>query len=233
VATGAWLANRMEDSFDRVLIGSLHEPNPDGPIFSVHSRTAGIILAAGGSERLSQPKQLLDWCGKPFIVQIAATALTAGLDPVIVVTGAEQTRVEEVLGDLPIQCVYNPNWPLGQSTSMKVGLQALPPRCNRVIIMLSDQPQVTPILIRSLIERHNVQRAPITAPMMRERRGNPVLFDHQTFAALRGATGDRGGRAIFKDYKLDYITWIDDRALLDVDQKTDVEMLFDHYFESR
>jgi molybdenum cofactor cytidylyltransferase len=229
-ARGTRLAEALTEVYDRVLIGSLAQPNQDGPIFSAISNTAGIILAAGGSERLGQPKQLLDWCGRPFVIQVAQTALTAGLDPVIVVTGANQAEVEAALLNLPVQCVFNSAWVSGQSTSMKVGLDALPDHCDRVMFLLSDQPQLSPLLIRQLIERHNVKRAPITAPMMRERRGNPVLFGRETFEILRSIRGDKGGRGTFNVFKVDHVPWIDDRCLLDVDQIRDLETLKRRYF---
>jgi molybdenum cofactor cytidylyltransferase len=230
-AQGARLANSLADVFDRVLIGSLQQPHAEGPIFSAHSQVAGIILAAGGSERLGQPKQLLDWCEVPFVRQIAQTAIAAGLAPLIVVTGSDRAMVEHALTDLPVMCVHNPDWAAGQSSSMRVGLASLPKRCDRVLFLLSDQPQVSPLLIRGLIERHDQQRAPITAPMMRERKGNPVLFGKETFKVLQEVSGDQGGRAAFKKFKVDNLPWIDDRALLDVDQVSDYDKLMRAYFD--
>jgi molybdenum cofactor cytidylyltransferase len=230
-AQGARLASILADVYVRVIIGSLQQLDGEGPIISTHSRTAGIILAAGGSERLGQPKQLLDWCGTPFVRQVAHTAISAGLDPLIVVTGSERVAVEDALSDLPVECVFNPDWAAGQSGSMRVGLARLPLRCDRVMFLLSDQPQVSPLLIRQLIERHNQQRAPITAPMMRERRGNPVLFGKETFEILKSISGDKGGRAAFNKFKVDNLPWIDDRALLDVDQMSDYVQLMRAYFD--
>ena len=229
-AQGNRLANALEDVYQRVLIGLLAQPNADGPVFSAHSQTAGIILAAGGSERLGVPKQLLDWFGKPFIVQVAQTALTAGLFPVVVVTGAHQAEIETALADLPVRCVHNPDWASGQASSLKAGLKSLPDHCDCAMFLLSDQPQITSHLVRQLIERHHAVRAPITAPMIRERRGNPVLFASQTFGALREVSGDQGGRAIFNAFKVDYLPWIDVRALLDVDQESDLNNLIEQYF---
>ena len=232
MAQGARLADEMCSVYNRVLIGSLHHPQPDGPVFCAHSQTAGIILAAGGSERLGQPKQLLDWCGKPFIVQVVQNAITAGLNPVYVVTGSDREQIEAVLSNLPVTCVYNPDWVKGQSTSMKIGLAALPPSCDRVMFLLSDQPQVSPFMIRQLIERHNVQRSVITAPLVGGQRGNPVLFGREAFDALMTIAGDQGGRAVFSKYKLDYLTWVDRRDAFDVDQEADIAKLRDAFFSS-
>lgn len=230
-AYGAGIAEVLSGVYDRVLVGSLHQPASDGPIFSAHSKTAGIILAAGGSERFGRTKQILDWMGKPFVVQVARCALIAGLDPVIVVTGADRESVEEVISDLPIKSVFNPDWSLGQSTSLKAGLAALSLSCDRAMFLLSDQPQISVHLIRALIERHNQKREPITAPMMRERRGNPVMFAGETFPVLQEASGDMGGRSVFSRFKVDHITWVDDRALFDVDQEKAYHTLIQAYFD--
>jgi len=232
MAQGARLAGELCKVYERVLIGSLQQPRLDGPVFSTHSQAAAIILAAGGSERLGQPKQLLDWCGEPFVVQVVQNALTAGLAPIFVVTGSDSEAIQDVLASLPVTCVYNPDWAKGQSTSMKVGLAALPERCDRVMFLLSDQPQVSPILIRQLIERHNSQRMAITAPLVQGQRGNPVLFERETFGALLTIEGDRGGRAVFSKFKVDYVPWMDRRDIYDVDREADIAKLRDAYFPS-
>ncbi|MDW7755274.1 MAG: selenium cofactor biosynthesis protein YqeC, partial [Brevefilum sp.] len=112
---GGWIARKLLDRFDRVLVGSIEKPGSSGEIFSVFSQTAGVILAAGGSERLNTPKQLLDWQGKPFIHQVAQQALEAGLEPLIVVTGAYHDQVVQALAGLPAEIVHNPDWRKGQS----------------------------------------------------------------------------------------------------------------------
>jgi molybdenum cofactor cytidylyltransferase len=224
---GFRLAREHLGAYDRVLVGSLRQPGQEGPIFSVHTRTAGVILAAGGSERMGRPKQLLDWCGVPFIRQIALNALEAGLAPLIAVTGADQDQVERALAGLDVICVYNPDWTEGQSTSMQAGLAALPEDIDSMLFLLSDQPQIGPNLIRQLLARFAAQRQPITAPRVRGQRANPVLFSREAFDALRQVAGDRGGRAVFDQFKVDWLDWADERILLDVDQPGDYERLLE------
>ncbi len=230
MAQGGRLAHELAEHYKRVLVGSLEQPGPDGPIFSTYSTTVGIILAAGGSARLGQPKQLLDWWGEPFVRQVARNALAAGIKPLYVVLGAARALVENVLNDLPVSCVYNPDWEMGQSTSMKAGLAALPEYCERVMFLLSDQPHLPPDLMRQLIDRHDTQRAPITMPLVRGSRGNPVLFSRETFDALMSVSGDQGGRSVFKQFEVDYVDWIDTRALLDVDNEDQLVVLREAYF---
>lgn len=195
----------------------------------MHVETAGVILAAGGSKRMGCPKQLLNWQGIPFIAQVAQNALEAGLKPLIVVTGADQELIEGAVRHLPVQFVNNPDWASGLSSSMKVGLRALPQHCDSVVFLLSDQPQISPLLIRQLLERYAKNRAPITAPMVGGRRGNPVLFGSTTFNALMQVQGDQGGRAVFSQYDVDWLPWVDDRILMDVDRIGDEQALWDAF----
>ena len=223
------MARQLSGIYERVLIGSLEKPAEDEPVFAVHSQIAGVILAAGGSERLGVPKQLLDWGGSPFITQIIKNALESRLMPLIVVTGAGHAEIEKACRDFPVRIVHNERWAEGQATSMQLGLAALPEDCQGVVFLLSDQPQVSPLLIRGLIERFSAHRNPITAPQIAGRRGNPVLFARETFDALRSVTGDRGGRAVMQQFKVDWLPWVDDRALLDVDQEGDLARLRSAY----
>ena len=211
-------------------MSSPQSPNLEEQFFSGHGQTAGVVLAAGGSKRMGRSKQLISWQGIPFIAQVAQNALEAGLEPLIVVTGADQELIEKVIGHLPVQFVHNADWASGMSYSMKSGLKALPQHCGSVMFLLSDQPQISPILIRQLLERYAKNRAPITAPMVGGRRGNPVLFGSTTFNALMQVQGDKGGRALFSQFDVDWLPWIDDRVLMDVDEAGDEQSLREVYF---
>jgi len=186
---------------------------------------AGVILAAGGSKRLGRPKQGLKWQGKPFITQIALQSLAAGLAPLKVVVGVDQALVRDAIADLPVELVENPHWEEGQSTSMKIGLCTLPSNCDGVVFLLGDQPQVSALLIRKLVERRITTRAPIITPRVGNRRGNPVLFGRETFQALHEVTGDKGGRAIFDQFEVEYVSWMDKRLLLDIDTDDDIRRM--------
>jgi len=85
------------------------------------------------------------------------------------------------------------------------------------IFLLVDQPQITTSILQALTEKHAEGLYPIVAPMVMDRRANPVLFDRRTFADLLTLEGDTGGRAIFHKHKVEYLPWHDDRLLLDVD----------------
>ena len=89
-------------------------------VHSVYEPVAAILLAAGESKRLGEPKQLLDWQGQPFIRHIVQTALEADLYPVVVVLGAHGDRIEPAILDLPVTIAHNADWAAGQSSSVKM-----------------------------------------------------------------------------------------------------------------
>jgi molybdenum cofactor cytidylyltransferase len=196
-------------------------------VIAANQPVAGLVLAAGGSKRIGQPKQMLDWNGQPFVRVVAQTALSSGLHPVYVVVGAHAEKVEAALDGLDIEIVKNMQWAEGQSTSVRAGIQHLSPETQAVVMMLVDQPHIPPPLIEALVEAHASMVSPIVATMVEHRRGNPVLFDRITFDDLVAIEGDVGGRKIFSRYKIHYVPWLDARIGLDVDTMEDYQRLLD------
>jgi molybdenum cofactor cytidylyltransferase len=223
------LARQLLDAFDAVLISALEPASPavPGGVLAVHEPVAGIILAAGASQRLGRPKQLLEWHGEPFIRHVVKVATEAGLQPLRIVTGACAQEIETALQGLPGQIIYNPRWESGQATSVIAGVESLPSTYGAAVFLLSDQPQVPATLLRSLVERHVQTLAPLVAPMVDGRRANPVLFDRRTFADLRKLEGDTGGRPLFAHYQVEWLPWHDASILLDVDSEQDYQRLLE------
>ncbi len=95
---------------------------------------------------------------------------------------------------------------------------------------MSDQPQVSPTLIRSVVETYYTHRLPIVAPLIAGRRANPVLFAREVFDALKAIQGDQGGRAVFKQFEVAWLEWTDERDGLDVDDEAAYARLKRAYF---
>lgn len=194
--------------------------------YTRRERIAGVILAAGPATRFGTSKQLLDYHGQSFIRQVAQTALNAGLSPVIIVTGAYADEVASVIQDLPVLTIRNQAWAQGQSTSIRAGIAALTGKSVGGAVLLNvDQPQVTVHVIGALMERHSAEGAAIIAPLAADRRTHPILFDRDTFPDLLSLTGDVSGRAIFTNYKVEYVPWHDESLLFDVDTADDYRKL--------
>lgn len=211
------LAQSLRTAYDAALIASLEQER----IFAVHEPIAGIVLAAGEATRYGRAKQLLDWKGEPFVRAVAKTALQAGLSPVVVVTGANAEGVEAAVNQLNVMVIRNDHWKTGQASSLRAGIRSFAPHAfsmiGGAIFLLADQPQLTTSILQALTEKHAQGLYPIVAPMVMDRRANPVLFDRVTFPDLLTLEGDVGGRAVFHKHRVEYLPWHDDRLLLDVD----------------
>jgi len=196
-------------------------------LVAVHEPIAGVVLAAGASSRFGKPKPLLLWQGETLVRRAARLALETNLQPVIVVCGAEGEQVAASLQDLPVQIVQNDDWQQGQSTSIKAALGVLGDSGGGAIFLLVDQPFISQPLLRALVERHAQTLAAIVAPIVGDRRTNPVLFDRETFADLSRIEGDVGGRAIFARYQLEWLLWHDEKLPFDLDTPQDYQKLLE------
>jgi molybdenum cofactor cytidylyltransferase len=190
-------------------------------------QVAAVVLAAGGSSRMRVPKQLLPVGGQPMVRRAAEAACAAGLAQVVVVVGAHSEAVTQTLAGLAVEVVVNDAWAGGMSSSMQAGLRRLCQDIRAVVVVLADQPALTPDLIQILVTRYQETEALIVAPFHKGRRGNPVLFDRALFPELLEVEGDRGGRQIILRYqdKVERVEVDDSAVLMDIDTPRDYERL--------
>lgn len=212
--------------FQRVVVASLNgvDFSKKTEIHRVYSPVGGIVLAAGESRRFGFPKILLKFGAETLLHRVARIALEGNLHPVVVVLGAYPEAKQEIR-DLNLLVIDNPNWQFGQSTSVKKALENMPEHIEAVIFILGDQPFITPTLLQSLQHEFALTNAPVIAPIVNGQRANPVLFSRVTFSDLMEITGDIGGRQIFGKYPLHFMTWNEEKLLIDVDTVEDWEKL--------
>ncbi len=188
--------------------------------------TAGIILAAGSSSRLGTPKQLLLWQGQPLVKIVSQKLLATGIQPIIVVVGAESNAVKKALEDLDITTVENLYWKEGISTSIRAGIAALPDNIQAAIFATSDQPFVPESLIRKLIDEYRQTGAEIICPECKGELRNPVLFDKSLFAELTQLEGDTGGKALFDHHRITRVEWQNEEDFRDIDTQEEMQEMY-------
>ena len=153
---------------------------------------AAVILAAGDSTRLGQPKQLIELAGKTLLERAVCAAEAAGCWPVVVVLGAEARQVLSRCSLDSVAVLVNPWWQEGMASSLRLGVGAVA-SWDGVVLMTCDQPAVTAEHLRDLADSGEV-----TASAYAGRRGVPAYFPRSSFLALEQLTGDSGARDLLK-----------------------------------
>ncbi len=172
-------------------------PNATATASEPSAPVALLLLAAGASARMGRPKQLLPYRGRTLLRHAAETAVASGCAPIVLVTGAVHEALAAEVADLPVQVVRNPDWETGMASSIRTGLTvAQVARPGAVLIMLSDQPLVTPALLRQLVAQQRRTQAPVVAATYGDAVGVPAVFDRGVFTALENLTGTQGANRL-------------------------------------
>jgi molybdenum cofactor cytidylyltransferase len=185
----------------------------------------GIVLAAGSSSRLGRPKQLEMVNGRPLIVSTVERVLRSRLDQVVVVVGAHEAEVAAAIGALPVRLAPNPDFASGQASSLVAGVRrAVDLAADAVIVVLGDQPGISPVAIDALIEQRRNGRARLGMALYGAQRGHPVMFGHELFLDLLTVTGDAGGRDIIERCRHDLVLVDGGREALPADLDRDADL---------
>ena len=155
---------------------------------------AGLLLAAGRSSRFGSDKLCAKLNGRAIVRQsIGALAST---DAVYVVIPPGADALMQALSRLDAHFVINLGRDEGLASSIRAGIEALPPEVEAVVIALGDQPLVPAQLVATLVARWREGDADAVAPMYRNGQGNPVLFARNVFPELLALRGDHGARSV-------------------------------------
>jgi molybdenum cofactor cytidylyltransferase len=194
---------------------------------SRHSRIGAVVLAAGMSSRMGEPKQVLRLGERTVLGQTLENIRGARLDEIVLVLGFAAEAIAQQIAVERVKVVINPQYREGMASSLRAGLAALNPDINAALIVLADQPFVRPAVFDQIIDRYIESRAQIAIPTFRGFRGNPVLLDRSVFPEVMALTGDIGCRAIFGSHSDGIVKVpVDDVGiLLDIDSKDDFERL--------
>jgi molybdenum cofactor cytidylyltransferase len=157
----------------------------------------GIILAAGSSQRLGRPKQLLELAGKPVLQHVVDAAVAARLDEVLVVLGHMAT---DIAGAVPprdsVRIAVNPRHAEGQSTSLRTGLRAANVDSDAAVVLLGDQPGIRADAIEAVVRAWLDEGGPVVQASYGGHPAHPTLFERSIWQEIEGAIGDEGARGI-------------------------------------
>ncbi len=160
-----------------------------------------VVLAAGASTRLGQPKQLLRLGEKTLLAQICETALSVENQRVSVVLGAHCEAIKPAIEHLPVQVFTNKKWSEGMGSSIACGMANLPPDTDAVLLLLCDQPFLTAPFLEKLVEKWRSADCLIAASAYGGSFGPPAIFDRKLFPELAGLQGQQGAKPLMLKYR--------------------------------
>jgi molybdenum cofactor cytidylyltransferase len=189
---------------------------------------AAVILAAGASQRLGEPKQLVSLHGESLIRRSARLAAESGCSPVLVVIGFEAPRMRNELEGSCVRLVENPEWPEGMGSSLRAGMAAaaeLEPPPSAVLLLVCDQARLTAVHLRTLLASHRSGGLPITASVYGKQPGVPAIFASRLLPQLLAVSGDHGARDLIRSHRasVQEIPWPE--GAYDLDTPADREQL--------
>ena len=190
-----------------------------------------ILLAAGASTRLQQPKQLLPYQDKNLLQHSIQTALAAPVSFVMVVSGAYAGPVLEPHDDR-LEFVANSDWKEGMGSSIRCGLSVFltnHPETERIILMVCDQPFVSATLLQDLVEKSTKENKHIVACSYGNTIGTPVLFTKKFFSRLAGLKGDEGAKKIVLENMDQTVVIPFPEGEIDIDTMQDYENLVQNH----
>jgi molybdenum cofactor cytidylyltransferase len=192
--------------------------------------TGAVILAAGGSSRFGQPKQLLPFRDKTLLRTIINAACEAGCSPVVVVIGSNGEKIHGELTQANVVEVGNANWQRGIGSSIRSGVQALidhAPDVEATLLLVCDQPAVNARLLERMIATHVATKKEIVASSYTDTVGVPALFDHSLFEELLALGDGSGAKSIILQNPERVAQFAFPEGAIDIDTREDWEKLMD------
>lgn len=206
---------------------ALGEVRGHEPVREVQRPVGAVVLAAGLSSRMGEPKLLLPWRENRTIIEhIVEQLIKSRVDPIIVVTGHQAKEVKTALEQWDVQVVHNKAYQSGEMlSSLKVGLQAMPKQTTAALMVLGDQPSIQPKVINKVLLAYAEHRHDLVVPSFQMRRGHPVLIGRRYWADALALPNTATPRNLLNLHaeNIHYVNVDTDSVLRDVDTPQDYE----------
>lgn len=162
-----------------------------------------LVLAGGESRRMGSPKMLLPFRGMTMVERVISNIKGSGLEDIYVVLGAEKERISAVLKNHEVKTCYNVNFREGMLSSVICGIKCLPETTRAVLVFQGDEPLISPLSIRKVIESYLSSGKGLVIPVCEGRRGHPLLIDRKYFRSIEELDHSRGLRALSEKHNDD------------------------------
>lgn len=182
-----------------------------------------MILAAGESRRMGQPKLLLPFGEKTIIEAVVEKVVSSKVDNTLVVLGSEREEVEEKIKNFPVKVAFNPDYHKGMLSSVLCGFKTLPEETQAVVVVLGDQPSVSKEVIDKIVDAYQKTGKGIVLPVYEKERGHPVLIDMKYKDEIESLSPDIGLRGTVYSHPEDILeVEVDTPEILqDIDDEAD------------
>ena len=154
-----------------------------------------IILAAGTSKRMGQPKMLLPWGETSVLGKVISTFQEGGIEDIIVITGGAHEVVQQIVNQHGARSAFNRDFASGEMlSSLQLGLQVQSNQAQATLVGLGDQPQVQAETVRLLYQTFELQKSKLIVPSFQMRRGHPWLVERSLWDELLEMNSDESAR---------------------------------------
>lgn len=164
-----------------------------------------IILAAGESKRMREPKMLLPYQGMTIIEKVIENVLSSNIENVLVVVGADAEAIIQVLSGLKVRYCCNERFKEGMLSSVKCGFRSLPDDTDAALVFQGDQPFIGAVVINDLISGYTRSDKGIAIPVYKEKRGHPILIDRKYRNKIDNLSDEKGLRSLALDFPDDVL----------------------------
>jgi molybdenum cofactor cytidylyltransferase len=189
-------------------------------------KVGAVVMAAGASKRMGQPKMVLPWGKGTVIEQVVRVLSASGVSPIVVVTGGAHEKVADALRGFSLKLVHNEHFHETEMLqSLQLGLFGLPDDVQASLVVLGDQPQITREVVSGVIDRFIQNHNPLVVPSYQMRRGHPWLVAREYWSEILQMDRDKSLRGFLAAHakEIDYLVVDTPAILMDLDTPQDYQ----------